>query len=204
MDVDRLITEVEMAKLLYSATMSLDGFIAGPGGDMSWLTDYLGPNPLVDELMSRVGAILAGGRTFRGGDPHAGSEGEGKVFGGGWEGPQFVLTSTAPADSVPGLTFVTDLDEAIAAARAAAGEKYVNVIGARTARSCLEAGELDEVLTCIAPVMLGDGVRLFDHPGGTHIRLERIDLPEGLSHAPLATNIWFRVVGRNGHGYWAG
>jgi hypothetical protein len=47
-------------------------------------------------------------------------------------------------------------------------------------------------------------VRLFDHPGGTHIRLERIDLPEGLSHAPLATNIWFRVVGRDGHGYWAG
>ena len=67
-----------------------------------------------------------------------------------------------------------------------------------------QAGELDEVLTCIAPVMLGDGVRLFDHPGGTHIRLERIDLPEGLSHAPLATNIWFRVAGRDGQGYWAG
>jgi dihydrofolate reductase len=185
-----------MGKVVVQATMSLDGFIAGPGGDMSWLTDYLGPNPLVDELMSRVGAILAGGRTFRGGDPHAGTEGEGKVFGGGWEGPQFVLTSTAPADSVPGLTFVTDLDEAIAAARAAAGEKYVNVIGARTARSCLEAGALDEVLVCIAPVLLGDGVRLFDHPGGTHVRLERIDLPEGLDRAPLATNIWFRVTGR--------
>ena len=34
-----------MAKLLYSATVSLDGFIAGPEGDMSWLTEYLGPNP---------------------------------------------------------------------------------------------------------------------------------------------------------------
>ena len=34
-----------MAKLLYSATMSLDAYIAGPGGDMSWLTPYLGPNP---------------------------------------------------------------------------------------------------------------------------------------------------------------
>jgi dihydrofolate reductase len=196
--------EVEMAKLLYSATMSLDGFIAGPGGDMSWLTEYLGPNPLIDELISRVGAILAGGRTFRGNDPHAGTEREGKVFGGGWEGPQFVLTSIAPAEPVPGLTFVTDLNEAIAAARAAAGDKYVNVIGARTARSCLEAGELDEILTCIAPVMLGDGVRLFDHPGGTRVRLERIDVPDGLSHAPLATNIWFRVAGRDGHGYRAG
>ena len=49
-----------MAKLLYSATMSLDGFIAGPGGDMSWLTEYLGPNPLLDELITRIGAVLAG------------------------------------------------------------------------------------------------------------------------------------------------
>jgi hypothetical protein len=34
-----------MGKVLYSATMSLDGFIAGPGDDMSWLTEYLGPTP---------------------------------------------------------------------------------------------------------------------------------------------------------------
>jgi dihydrofolate reductase len=180
-----------MAKLLYSATMSLDGFIAGPGGDMSWLIPYLGPNPLIDQLLPRIGSVLVGGRTFRGDDPHKGTESEGKVFGGGWEGPQFVLTRNAPADPVPGLTFVSDLSEAIAAARAAAGDEYVNVIGAATARSCMEAGELDEVLTFIAPVLLGDGVRLFEHPGGMRVPLERIDL----GAAPLATHIWFRVAG---------
>lgn len=184
------------AKLLYSVSMSLDGFIAGPGGDMSWLTPYLGPNPLIDDLVGRVGAILAGGRTFRGDDPYAGTEAEGEAFGSGWEGPQFVLTRHAPADPVPGVTFVADVHEAIAAARAAAGEGYVNVLGAATARACLEAGALDEVLTCIVPVLLGDGVRLFEHPGGTHVRLERIDLPDGLAHPPLATNAWFRVAGR--------
>jgi dihydrofolate reductase len=183
-----------MAKMLYAASMSLDGFIAGPDGDMSWLTEYLGPNALVDDLIPRIGAILAGGRTFRGDDPHAGTEAEGKVFGGGWEGPQFVLTRNPPAGPVPGLTFVTDLDEAIAAARAAAGDKYVNVLGAETARSCLEAGALDEILMCIAPVLLGDGVRLFDHPGGRHVRLERIDLPDGLGQAPTWTNVWYRVA----------
>ena len=181
-----------MAKLLYSATMSLDGFIAGPRGDMSWLTPYLGPNPAVDELIPRVGAILVGGRTFRGDDPHAGSEAEGEVFGGGWEGPQFVLTRTPPAEPVPGVTFVTDVGTAVTAARDAAGDRYVNVLGAETARSCLEAGELDEVLVFIAPVLLGDGVRLFEHPGGTHVRLERI----GYGTAPLATHVWFRVIGR--------
>jgi hypothetical protein len=36
----------------------------------------------------------------------------------------------------------------------------------------------------------GDGVRLFDHPGGTNVKLERI----GLTHVPHATNIWLRVV----------
>ena len=182
------------AKLLYSVSMSLDGFIAGPGGDMSWLTPYLGPNPLVDGLVGRVGALLVGGRSFRGDDPYAGSAGEGEAFGGGWEGPQFVLTRHPPAHPVPGVTFVPDLHEAIAAARAAAGDRYVNVIGAETARGCLGAGALDEVLTCIAPVLLGDGVRLFEHPGGTHVRLERVDLDPALGRTPLTVNAWFRVA----------
>lgn len=53
-----------MAKLLYSVTMSLDGFIAGPSGDMSWLTSYLGPDPYVDGLIDHIGALLVGGRTY--------------------------------------------------------------------------------------------------------------------------------------------
>ncbi len=38
--------------------------------------------------------------------------------------------------------------------------------------------------------MLGDGVRLFDHPGGTTVKLERLSL----THAPPATNLRLRVV----------
>lgn len=179
-----------MAKTLYSVTMSVDGFIAGPGGDMSWLTPYLGPNPMVGDLISRIGSLLVGRRTFGGDDPHRGTDKEGKAFGGGWDGPQFVLTHRPPQEPVPGVTFVEDLGEAIAAAKAAAGEAYVNVLGASVARQCLEAGALDEILVLIAPVMLGDGVRLFDHPGGTNVKLERLSLSE----APLATNLWLRVV----------
>lgn len=179
-----------MARLLYSATMSLDGFIAGPGGDMSWLTGYLGPNPAIDEVIGQIGALLVGNRTFGGDDPHRGTDREGKPFGGGWEGPQVVLTHRPPTTPVPGVTFVTDIDTAIATAKAAAGDRYVNILGAETARQCLEAGALDEVLVCIAPVMLGDGVRLFDHPGGATVKLERLSL----THAPLATNLWLRVL----------
>lgn len=179
-----------MGKMLYSVTMSLDGFIAGPGGDMSWLTEHIEPNPTVDELIGDIGALLVGNRTFRGDDPHRGTAKEGEPFGGGWAGPQFVLTHHAPDTPVPGVTFVGDLDTGVAAAKAAAGDKYVNVLGADTARQCLEAGVLDEILTIVAPVLLGDGVRLFDHPGGANVALERISL----THAPQATNLWFRVI----------
>jgi hypothetical protein len=57
-----------MAKLLYSATKPLDGFIAGPGGGMFWLTPHLGPNPHVDALQRDIGALLIGNRAFRGDD----------------------------------------------------------------------------------------------------------------------------------------
>jgi dihydrofolate reductase len=179
-----------MARMLYSVTMSLDGFIAGPGGDMSWLTEHLGPDPTVDEVIAEIGALLVGNRTFRGDDPHRGTAAEGKPFGGGWTGPQFVLTHHAPDTPVPGVTFVGDLDSGVAAAKAAAGDKYVNILGASTARQCLDAGVLDEILVFIAPVLLGDGVRLFDHPGGTNVKLERLSV----THSPRATNLWMRVV----------
>ncbi len=180
-----------MAKMLYSATMSLDGFIAGPGGDMSWMTEYLGPNPPVESLIHEIGALLVGKRTFVGDDPHRGdAEREGKPFGGGWDGPQFVLTRHPPDTPVAGVTFVGDIERAIAESKAAAGDKYVNVLGASTARQCLEAGAVDEIFVCIAPLLLGDGVRLFDFPGGRNVKLERIDL----SHVPFATNLRYRVV----------
>lgn len=179
-----------MARTLYSATMSVDGFIAGPGGDMSWLAAHLGPDPLVDDLIGRIGALLIGRRTFGGDDPNRGTEKEG-AFGGAWHGPQVVLTHRIPAEPVPGVTFVDDLERAVAEAKAAAGDQeYVNVLGAETARGCLEAGLLDELLVFSAPVLLGDGVRLFDHPGGTNVPLERIDA----GALPHATHAWFRVV----------
>ncbi len=179
-----------MTRTLYSAAMSLDGFITGPDGDMSWLTDYLGPDPEADVLVGAVGSLLVGRRTFGGDDPHKGMEGEGEPFGGGWEGQQFVLTHRPPAEPVAGVTFVTDLHQALQAARDAAGAKYVNVLGASVARQCLEIDALDEVLVYVMPVMLGDGVRLFEYPGGKKVRLERVKV----SHAALATHLWFNVV----------
>ena len=179
-----------MGKALYSAAMSLDGFITGAGGDMSWLSAYLGPNPEVDAFTGKIGALLVGKRSFGGDDPYRDTDNEGKAFGGAWSGPQFVLTHHRPDVAMPDVTFVGDLASGLAAAKTAAGDKYVNILGADVARQCLDAGELDEILVCIAPVLLGDGVRLFDHPGGSTVALERLSLTQ----VPHATNLGLRVV----------
>ncbi|MEV4058156.1 dihydrofolate reductase family protein [Amycolatopsis sp. NPDC049688] len=173
-----------MAKLLYHVTMSLDGFIAAPGDDMSWLRGlHAGPNPAVERVLGEVGAVLMGHHTYA-----PATSAEGKVYGGRWAGPIFVVTrDAAPA---PGYTLVTGLTEAVAAASEAAGDGYVAVLGATTARRCREAGLLDEVLVHVAPVLLGDGVRLFDHPGGTLVRLEPVEL----SHAGPIANVRYRVA----------
>jgi dihydrofolate reductase len=178
-----------MAKMLFSTAMSLDGFMAGAGGDMQWLNAFTGPNKTATDLVPRIGSLLIGRRTFGGDDPNRGTDKEG-AFGGTWHGPQIVLTHRPPAEPVPDTTFVTDLATAVATAMAAAGDRYVNILGADVARQCLELGLVDEILVFIAPVLLGDGTRLFEHKGGTTIRLERIEEEV----APQSTTLWFRVV----------
>jgi dihydrofolate reductase len=174
-----------VARLLYSATMSLDGYIAGPGGDMSWLAEHLGgENPTADRLLASVGALLVGNTTFGGDDPNRGTDREG-AFGGAYQGPVFVLTHRPPEDPPEGVTFVGDLHEGVARAEDAAGDTYVNVLGADVATQCIEAGLLDEVLVFIAPVLLGDGVPLFRRPGGTRVRLT--PMPDETAH-------WYSVV----------
>lgn len=181
-----------MAKLLYSATMSLDGYISGPGGDQSWLTRHLAANPVADQLVEDIGALLVGARTFAGDDPNRGTDKEG-AFSGRWHGPQIVLTHTPPATSPTDTTFFEDLPTAVDAAKAAAGSrKYVNVLGASVARQCLEAGLLDEVLVLIAPVLLGDGTPLFHQPGGREVTLRRREV----ASPHHVTNLWFDVIGQ--------
>jgi dihydrofolate reductase len=151
-----------MPRLIFSATCSLDGFMAGPGGDMSWLTEHLGgPNPHAERLLADTGALLVGRRTYDGDDPNRGTDSEG-AFGGQYDGPVVVLTHRPPDEPPPGVTFVSDLAGAVAAAKEAAGTStYVTVLGANVGQQCLQAGLLDEVLVFFAPVLLGAGTRMF-------------------------------------------
>jgi dihydrofolate reductase len=71
-----------------------------------------------------------------------------------------------------------------------AGEKNVALHGASAVQQALKAGLLDEFHMSIAHVLLGEGVRLFDHLGSEPIALERLRTLE----TPGATHLSFRVV----------
>ncbi|WP_055475467.1 dihydrofolate reductase family protein [Gordonia sp. HS-NH1] len=181
-----------MATTIYSATASLDGFIAGPGGDMSWLTPFFdaptderteAAADAASRLMRGTGALLVGNRSFGGDDPNKGTDREG-AFGGEYDGDAVVLTHHPPAEAVAGVTFVSDLHDAVEAAAQIAGDAYVTVIGADVARQMIDHGLLDEVLVFFVPVFLGAGVRLFDRPDGGEVRLTPI---------PGETEYWCRV-----------
>jgi dihydrofolate reductase len=89
--------------------------------------------------------------------------------------------------------FATDgIESAVEQAKAAAGKKNVGVLGASTAQQCLSAGLVDEIYIHLAPILLGDGKRLFDHLGKDAIKLESLHAIA----APHVTHLGFRVVRR--------
>jgi len=195
-------------------SMSLDGFIAGPndgagnplgnGGErlFAWYsggdTEYRLPgtemvfeiSPQSAELLREVdrtmGAFVTGRRTFDithgwGGNPPLGV-------------PTLVVTHTVPQEWVyegSPFTFVTDgVESAVEQAKAVAAGKDVAVGAASIAQQCIRAGLLDEVHINLVPVLLGGGVRLFEHLGAGQIELESTRVVEALG----VTHLTFRVV----------
>jgi dihydrofolate reductase len=203
-----------MGKVAIGLSMSLDGFIAGPndspgqplgeGGErlFEWFsagdTEYGLPGTemvfqvsqqsaeMLREAHAGMGAFVTGRRTFD--------------ISNGWGGnpplgvPTFVVTHAVPEEWVyegSPFTFVTDgVESAVEKARAAAGGKDVAVGAASIAQQCIRAGLLDEIHVDLVPVLLGDGVRLFEHLGAGPIELENTRVIEGAG----VTHLTFRVV----------
>jgi len=186
-----------MSKIILGFTLSLDGFSNDRTGSVEPLyPDFAAMQtsaPMLEDIAG-TGAVVMGRRTFdMAGDPD--------YYVGNYEYqvPLFILTHHPPArhpkeGGALSITFVTDgVVSALTQARAAAGDKYVNVIGAAgdVARQCLATGLVDEIHVIVMPVLLGGGQRPFDHLGPDPIALERLavlDWPSG------GTLIRYRVV----------
>ena len=178
-----------MGIVVLGTTMSLDGFINDRNGSVERLypdLEELRNTQPMQESIRKTGAVVMGRHSFEmAEDPD--------WFAGNYEYqvPIFVLTHHRPAkmpkqtDDLT-FTFVSDgIESAIRQAKAAAGDRDVNIIGApATARQCLKAGLAEELHVDIMPVLLGGGMRFFED-AETQIQLERIavmELPGGRTH----------------------
>jgi dihydrofolate reductase len=156
--------------VLWHFTMSLDGFVAGPNHEMGWMAGITPRPGFTDQYVQTTGAVL-GGRNGWDVFPDAST-----IYGGAWTGPVFVLTHH-PEDAAPDdrVTFLNcDAAEAVRIALDAAGGKNVEVLSADIGRQLLAKGLIDVIELHIAPVLLGDGIRLYDNPGGAPVQLHHL------------------------------
>jgi dihydrofolate reductase len=126
---------------------------------------------LVQEYVETTGAVLAGRTGFDS------AIGDSRPYGGAWQGPIFVLTHhPEDAPPTPDITFLScPVEEAVQIGLEAAHGKNLEVFSPTIGRQLLELGLVDEIDLHLAPVLLGDGIRLYDAPGGTPIHLNRAD-----------------------------
>ncbi|WP_369230485.1 dihydrofolate reductase family protein [Streptomyces sp. R21] len=181
-----------MSKVISAHAVSVDGYITGrdPGagrglGDGTMLFDWYfdGDTPsqvfdgfklsepgarVFDALAGRVGAVVAGRNTYEDSDH----------FGGGSPHPAarlFVLSHRPAPEMTKRQTLVTTgIEDAIAAAREAAGDGDVGLMGGGVVTEALKAGLIDEVILHQVPVLLGGG-RPFFRELPEHVRLRLVE-----------------------------
>ncbi|HVV07629.1 dihydrofolate reductase family protein [Amycolatopsis sp.] len=194
-----------MSKVFSAHAVSVDGYITGrepgPGrglGDAGFLFDWYfdgdtssqvfdgfrlsEPSARVfDALAARVGAVVAGRNTY---------EDSGR-FGGGSPHPaaRLVVLSHRPAPEITErqTLVTTGIEDAIAAAREAAGGKDVGLMGGGVVSEALKAGLVDEVVLHQVPVLLGGG-RPFFRSLPEQVRLRLVDsvAAPGVTHLHYA------------------
>lgn len=178
-----------MSKVYTGASMSLDGYISGPGETgfehlFKWMgngdVEVTTADPELTmrmtegnarhfrELLDLTGALVVGRKLFD--------------FTKGWGGrhpmdlPVVVLTHSVPdgwEQEGESFVFVTDgIEAAVERARELAGAKVVGVNGGTIARQCLDARLLDEIWVDLVPVLLGGGTPFFEQLGSAPVELE--------------------------------
>jgi dihydrofolate reductase len=197
-----------MGKVILTATMSLDGFVADPSDAVGPLFDWYGNGEVevtgadpdrvfrtsqasADHIRgwSRIGAAVIGRHLFD--------------LTNGWNARPavgeavFVVTHRAPTDwpypDAP-FTFVTDgIESAVAQAKAFAGDRNVSLTAGDLTGQALQAGLVDEVVLNLVPVIFGTGVPFFGTYDGAQILLDNPKVIQG----DRVTHLHYRVSDGN-------
>jgi dihydrofolate reductase len=182
-----------MGKVIVGMAMSLDGFVNDRNGGVGRLypdLDALRKTEWLQDMIRSTGAVVMG--------RHAYDMANGDFTDYEFQVPIFVLTHHIPQQDARGenerltIHFVGDgIESAVAKAQAAAGDKHVAVIGgANVVQQCLRARLADELHVELVPVLLGAGLRLFEHLENEQIELDTTTVVESAGY----THLEFRVL----------
>ena len=177
-----------MARVVVHATTSLDGFMAGPHDEVGWSFKF-GSDEMAEESIKEIGSVVLGNRGFKDGFMNEDTI----PYGGMVKVPQFVVTHEPRKPITMGgltFTFVDGIQPAVQQAKVAAGDKNVALLGASIDQQCLRAGLVDEIMIHVVPILLGEGIRLFDHLGGRSMELKRT----AIVSTGEVTSLRFRVL----------
>ena len=154
-------------QIVYSAGVSLDGYIADANGGVDWLHEAMvkGESYGLDAFQKSIDAVVMGSRTYE----------KSLEFGArfGAKTPTWVFSRRPLPAKGKGLTITSESPAAVAAELSRRGIKRAWLMGGgKLAASFLAAGLIDEISLGLMPVVLGGGIPLFD--GGispTHLTL---------------------------------
>jgi dihydrofolate reductase len=211
-DSGTALTLERMAKTVADITMSLDGYVTGPGADPehglgiggepihTWV---FGDDPVdaavLREALESTGAVVMGRRLFDIVDGPQGWNDDTMGYGAGRNQatsgpPVFVVTHNPPASwrLGPRFSFATSLTGAVQAARAAAGDKDVIIMGGGdTIRQAVREGLTDELRIHLSPIVMGTGTPLFrPEPGVEPLAMRQV----GVRVSSNATHVTYEIA----------
>lgn len=141
-----------MRDVRYGVAMSLDGFLAGPAGEVDWLPEALDLD--WGAFMARFDTAVMGRATYDFMRTHGGDLGGLRTV---------VCSRTLSGDEAPGVTVTADGAATVAALRQEDGKEIWLMGGGLLFASLLEADLVDIVEVALVPILLGRGIPF--HPG---------------------------------------
>jgi len=161
-----------MKRLILSVNVTLDGYMAGPDGELDWHFDYWNPemSAYADAQLQTVDTIVVGRTTYEGMaqywpgaalDPSIGVKD--RLFAERMNAlPKIVFSSTLETLAWNNARLATyDVAGELARLRNGPGLDIIMWGGVRLVRHCIEHDLIDEYRIWTAPCMLGGGQRLF-------------------------------------------
>ena len=169
-----------MAKLIYSAITSLDGYVADENGNFDWAAPDEEVHSFVNELERPVGTYLYGRRMYEvmryweTADAAADQPPFIRDYARIWQGADKVVYSkTLETASTARTRIERDFDADAVRRMKAAAERDLSVGGPGLAGQAIEAGVVDEWHRFVTPVVVGGGTRFL--PDGVPVNLELVD-----------------------------